>query len=253
MPENNTVSGDIRVLSGNMLKYIAALSMLIDHVGVILFPWVWVLRVIGRLAFPIFAFMIAEGCRYTRDKRRYFASVFLLALICQGARFFYDRSLEMNVLVTFSLSILLIYGMQYFKETAMRAQGSFLELSLALLPFLAAALLTAVVNYFFDVDYGVWGCTLPLFAAIFHAPRGAGAAMRALDKRPVHVLTMAVGLVPMCISSLRYGGVQIFSLFAIPLLLLYSGKRGRWGSKYFFYVFYPTHILVLEGIKLLIK
>ena len=56
-------------LTNNQLKLIAMLSMLIDHVGMLLFPGVRVLRIIGRLAFPIFAYMIAEGCAHTRSRR----------------------------------------------------------------------------------------------------------------------------------------------------------------------------------------
>jgi len=62
----------IRFLSGNMLKIIAALAMLCDHVGLLFFPSQDIFRIIGRLAFPIFAFMIAEGCKYTRNKAKYF-------------------------------------------------------------------------------------------------------------------------------------------------------------------------------------
>ena len=67
------------LLSGNALKIIAAVAMTIDHVGLMFFPQLKVLRIIGRIALPIFAFMIAEGCRYTRNKLRYFLTVFLLA------------------------------------------------------------------------------------------------------------------------------------------------------------------------------
>ena len=69
-------------LNGNALKYIAALTMLIDHAGLLLFPRNILFRIIGRLAFPIFAFMIAEGCRYTRNKLKYFLSVFILGFAC---------------------------------------------------------------------------------------------------------------------------------------------------------------------------
>ena len=56
-------------LTGNQLKLIALVTMTIDHIGMQLFPRVRLLRIIGRLAFPIFAYMIAEGCRYTRNRR----------------------------------------------------------------------------------------------------------------------------------------------------------------------------------------
>ena len=56
-------------LSNDRLKIIAAAAMLIDHIGAYLLPQVRILRIIGRIAFPIFAFMIAEGCRYTKNKK----------------------------------------------------------------------------------------------------------------------------------------------------------------------------------------
>ena len=70
------------VLDGNQLKLIAAFAMLLDHMGVLLFPQVRLLRILGRLAYPVFAFMIAEGCRYTKNKLRYFLLVFGLGTGC---------------------------------------------------------------------------------------------------------------------------------------------------------------------------
>ena len=78
------------VLSGNTLKIIAAVSMLIDHVGFLFFPNFIIFRILGRLALPIFAFMIAEGCRYTKNKLKYFLTIFILAAICQIVYFLYD-------------------------------------------------------------------------------------------------------------------------------------------------------------------
>ena len=59
-------------LTNNQLKIIAVISMLLDHVGKELFPQYTILQIFGRVAFPIFSFMIAEGCLYTRDKKKYF-------------------------------------------------------------------------------------------------------------------------------------------------------------------------------------
>ena len=71
-------------LSGNQLKVIAMIAMTCDHVGLQLLPQLGFLRIIGRLAFPIYAYMIAEGCRYTHDRGRYFFRLASLALVCQG-------------------------------------------------------------------------------------------------------------------------------------------------------------------------
>ena len=111
-------------LSGNTLKWIAAIFMVIDHVGVILFPQMLILRILGRLSFPIFAFMIAEGCRYTRNKCRYFLMLFGVGSVCQIVLFLYNRSMEMNILLTFSLSVLLVFSFADFKEQLCNARAA---------------------------------------------------------------------------------------------------------------------------------
>lgn len=104
------------IFSGNALKFIAAISMVIDHVGMLIFPEIRLFRIIGRIAFPIFSFMIAEGCKYTKDKLRYFLSVFLLGALCQSVYIIYENDMYMNVLITFSLSIVMVYSLQNFKS-----------------------------------------------------------------------------------------------------------------------------------------
>ena len=69
-------------LTKNQLKILAIVCMTIDHIGVTFFPHVPLLRMIGRLAFPIFSYGIAEGCRFTRNKFRYFGGVFLCGVVC---------------------------------------------------------------------------------------------------------------------------------------------------------------------------
>ena len=79
-------------LSSNALKLIALVSMTVDHIGLILFPQYRVLRIIGRIAFPIFAYMIAEGCRYTSNRIRYFLTIFLLTLLLTASESFCSHS-----------------------------------------------------------------------------------------------------------------------------------------------------------------
>mgnify|MGYP002512812198 CR=1 FL=1 len=75
-------------MSACILKLLAAACMLIDHAGMLLFPDKMWMRAVGRLAFPIFAYMIAEGCTYTRSRGKYFAQMAGLALVCQLVYFF---------------------------------------------------------------------------------------------------------------------------------------------------------------------
>lgn len=230
-------------LSGNILKIIAALSMLIDHIGVILLPSVDALRIIGRISFPIFAFMIAEGCAKTRHKRRYFLSVFTLGAACQVVYYLYDGSTYLGILITFSISILLIYSLQDLKETAFAATASRGRQLIAVLVF--PLLVTAVyfLNQYYTIDYGFWGCMIPVLTSIFRKPSSfAPACFDKLDRLGVHVAMLGIGLV---ILSGVCGGVQPYSLFSVPLLLLYSGTRGTWHMKSFFYIFYPVHLTAL--------
>ena len=71
-------------LSSNALKLIALVCMTVDHIGFLLYPHLHILRIIGRVAFPIFAYMIAEGCRYTSNRLRYFITIFLLGAAMQA-------------------------------------------------------------------------------------------------------------------------------------------------------------------------
>ena len=98
------------LLSGNQLKIIAMITMLMDHIGVNLFPSVTILRVIGRLSFPIFAYMIAEGCRYTRDRKNYLFTIAALGILCQLVFYVFTQSLYQGILITFTISIVTIYA-----------------------------------------------------------------------------------------------------------------------------------------------
>ena len=100
-------------LSGNQLKIIALIAMTCDHVGKELLPGINVLQIVGRLAFPIFAYMIAEGCRYTRNRRKHLLNVAGLAILCQVVYFIAEGSLFQCILVTFSLSICSITYSRY--------------------------------------------------------------------------------------------------------------------------------------------
>lgn len=219
-------------LSGNALKLLAALFMTADHVGLMFFPRVEAFRIVGRLAYPIFAYMIAEGCKYTRDRKRYFLMLFGLATACQIVYFLFDGSMYLSILFTFSLSILTVYALDALKRT----------------PGLPAALVFAgtvfavyVLNRLLEIDYGFWGCMVPVFASLPTDTK--------YDTPRFRTLALGLGLLPL---AMDLGGIQYYSLLALPLLLLYSGQRGKWKMKYFFYIFYPAHLALLQGIQMLL-
>ena len=223
------------ILNGNHLKLIAAVTMLLDHAGILLFPQVQLFRILGRLAYPIFAYMIAEGCRYTRNKLRYFLMVFGLGAACQLVYFFFSGDTYLNILLTFACSILLIYTLQ-----AMYQVKTWQKEALWSIVFAAGFLGAYGLNRILTIDYGFWGIMTPVFASF--------AFVRKMP-RWASVLLLGAGLV---LLAADMGGNQYYSFLAIPLLLLYSGKRGKHSMKYFFYIFYPVHLVVLQGIAMLI-
>jgi len=238
-------------LSGNALKIIAAVSMAIDHTGYLIFPEIGILRIIGRLAFPIFAFMIAQGCRYTRNKIRYFTTIAVLAAVCQIVYYIADKSLYMCILVTFSLSVLIIYALQHFKKALLNPDSTGIQRLFAAFVFVLSVTGVYLLNRAFTIDYGFWGCMVPVFAGMLQ-PVGAKESEyeKKFNYNWVHVLMMSAGLI---LFAAERGGIQFYSLLAVPLLLLYSGKRGRLNMKYFFYIFYPLHLVAVQGIEMLIN
>ncbi len=236
-------------LSSNALKIIGAIFMAIDHIGFILFSNVEILRILGRLAMPIFAFCIAEGAYYTKNKLKYFLLMFGLGLVFQIVFYIVEQSLYLGILITFSTSILIIYALQFLKQKLLN--GNVAEKVLATILFIFSILATYLLNSIFYIDYGFWGCILPVFASLcqFNVTSNTNGKSLKFNYIPLNVLTFAIGLILLCVSL---KGIQYYALLALPILLLYSGKRGILKLKYFFYIFYPAHMVILYGIALLI-
>ena len=236
MPTTITVSTP-RGITGNMLKLIAAISMLIDHMGVIFFPQSAIFRVIGRLAFPIFAFMIAEGCFYTKNRLRYFLGIFVLGVVCQLVYYVASGDTYMNILLTFSCAIPIVYLLQEWKRRRNH---------LLMLPVAAAIAAAYTLTTYVELDYGFWGMMVPVLTAVAYPPKG-----ERLEKRHhlLRVFLLAVALLPSCLA---YPEIRLYSYSAVLLLLFYSGQRGKGNFKYAFYLFYPLHLALLQGIAWLL-
>ncbi len=244
----------VRILNANTLKLLAAFFMLIDHFGLIFYPKVMWIRAIGRLSMPLFAFAIAEGCRYTRNKTKHFFLLFGLGAICQIVYYIFDpKNLYFGILITFSFSILLIYALQFFKKKVFDKECKVWEKCVSFLPFF---LLLVFVNLFcrnFAVDYGFYGVLMPVFASIFDFHRiPAPDKVKSFDCLPLRVLCLAIPLLLLLITYVgELKGVVFYALLALPLLLLYNGEKGKRNMKYFFYIFYPLHLGLLEGAYIL--
>ena len=219
-------------LTGNQLKILAMITMTCDHVGLYLLPQFPVMRILGRLAMPIYAYMIAQGCRHTHDRRRYLLRLLGLGLLCQTVYYAVEGSLYQCILMTFSLSVALIWGM----DAAVRRPDP-ARIVTAVGLFAAAVFLCQILPKLlpgtdYAVDYGILGVLLPVL--VFCG-----------ENRRQELLLLAVGLAALAVSL---GGIQWWSLAALPLLALYNGRKGSYPLGRLFYIYYPLHLAVIYGI-----
>ena len=216
-------------LNGNVLKIIALVAMTFDHVGKVFFPETYLFNIIGRIAYPIFAFMIAEGCYYTRHKARYFSLVFGVGVLCFLGVLLAFGQVYLNILITFSFSIAIIFSLNY----AIKNKKFYLFILPALIIFSSA-----LISYcFIDVlDYGFFGVLIPV--AIYFCK----------DFR-LKLVALAWGLL---LLGLTYGDVQWYAFLSLLFIMFYDGTRGKLNLKYLFYVYYPLHFVAIYGVNYLI-
>lgn len=217
-------------LSGNQLKILALICMTLDHIGLFLLPDCVILRIIGRLAFPIFAWMIAEGCRHTRNMGKYLARIAMVGVLYQLEFTLLMGSLKMNIMITFSLSVVLCWLLKLAIEK--RNKNHWV---LVLLGLLAVWCLTDVLPIWlketnYGIDYGFYGVLLPVLLYL------------ARDKRQQ---LLFAGMVLMLLALWSNWAVQWAALLSLPLLALYSAERGKRKLKWLFYIYYPAHLTVL--------
>jgi hypothetical protein len=218
-------------LTGNQLKIIAMITMTCDHVGMQIFPHLVWLRLVGRLAMPIYAYMIAEGCRHTRDRKKYLLRLLGMGVLCQVVYLIAMGSFYQCILITFSLSVVLICLLDRAeKEKTAKAN---MALYGAVLPvfFICVVLPDLLPNTDFRIDYGLPGVLLPVLIY------GAG----------TKGLMLGLALVAM-----KYGGIQWPAYLSVPLLLRYNGQRGKANIGKLFYWYYPIHLVAIYGISLLL-
>lgn len=226
-----------RFISSSWLKIIAAAAMVIDHGSVIfLGAESTVFRCIGRIAFPLYAFMIAEGALRSKNKLKYALRLLLFAFISEvpfdwGFHGVVFETESQNVFFTLLLGLLSVSTYYWFRERKAGFVGIF------------TTILYSFGAYFLRSDYGFMGVTVITLMGVFLVSGGnvktigygLSAAMTSLALVP----PLAVGFLP----------TQLYAVFSVIPLSLYNGKRGFRMNKYFFYIFYPAHILVLALIK----
>ncbi len=244
------------MLSTFALKIIAVISMLIDHIGAVFFPQAILLRIIGRLAFPIYCFLIAEGYTHTKSAPGYLMRLGAFALISEipfnfafNGRIFYFGGC--NVFITLFLGLLgIILFDMILKWDSIPRLASFV---LALVP---VALLCRTADTLHS-DYGKYGVLLVFIFYLFRQNRTAALFMFALSTVLKYAVTANVydGALKLFEANgtvwyLYFGMTQMFCLLAAIPIALYSGQSGYKGLKWFFYAFYPVHLLLLGLLAL---
>lgn len=238
-------------LTGIQLKYIAMITMVIDHVGVA-FRFAMpdavyeLLRTIGRLSFPLFCFLIVEGFLHTHDRRKYLCDMLLFALLSevpfdllQSGSIWYTGS--QNVFFTLSFGILALFAIEKF------AKKKWLQLCGVTACMLAATLIRSdylfygvaliVLLYLFRYDYSKMALagTICLFCG--------NSLLYLLNNSQLSSFDAA--LYTFC----AYGMSELPGALSFLLTGRYNGQRGIMPvGKYFFYFFYPLHLLLLWGI-----
>lgn len=233
-------------MSALVLKLIACGCMLLDHIG---FQWgILPLRYVGRMAFPIFLFLICNGYRHTSNPLRYALRLGIFALISQVpfSLFCYNRlwSSNWNVFFTLLMALLCIWAVDSLRKRCkwvcwLPAAVLFLLYHFQVLrsDYGGKAILMAMVFYWLEGKN--WAITVGYIVALFYSP----------------LVTLAKGL--LLGGSVLDGFdswtlIQGFSACALPLIFSYNGQKGG-GSKlrrFAFYAFYPVHLLMLWLIRI---
>lgn len=254
-------------MTGFALKIIALISMLIDHTikagfihqGMLMdafgmsvqisYRWMAALELTGRLAFPIFAFLAAEGIRHTRSRKRYFTQLFVFGLLSEFA---FDMAVcpipelpiswftpftSLNIFFTLLLGGL---GVHWTEQSRAKGQPSIL----ACLPAVLCVLIGTVLN----VDYMGFGVAL-IYAAYF--PKGKLTRLAAM----AGVLAILyIGYLSYWFTALNAVCIMYFlaCCVSLALLALYNGQRGR-KIKWLFYAAYPAHLYILLLMRYLTR
>lgn len=237
-------------LNGFQLKIIAITLMVIDHTGALFFPEILLFRIIGRLAFPLFAFFISEGFFHTRSIKKYLIRLGLCAVLFQIPDWFSVIYARLTNTPGFGVHYVLnIFATLFFGLAAMALFDKLKGKSIVLAWL--AAIAVAVIAEVTGADYGAYGV---FYMMIFYQASGN------IKKICIGALLLHIGYAAYEVSSsfLKTGtaafphAIQLYSLLAVLPIAMYNQEQGR-KMKYFFYAFYPVHMFILYLIDWMIR
>jgi hypothetical protein len=225
------------------IKIIALIAMVIDHIGMFFYPDMVVLRMIGRLSFPLFAWLIANGAYHTRNMNGYLVRLFVLAVITQ-----WPYLLVRHQINPFFFGFNPLFDL-FLGLVAIKAIG----LPLVKWKKAAAVAVCALAASFFGVEYGITGVLSVVFFYLYFNDRKKMVVSQAL----IYIIPyLAKVLPPFLVSGLprvdigRY--CEPLGLLSLLIIFLYNGKQGV-KMKYFFYFFYPLQFAAIFIVKSLVK
>lgn len=231
--------------NATQLKYIAIIAMTIDHLAWLLFPGLSkeplavCMHIIGRLTAPIMWFFIAEGCYYTKNIKKYFIRLFSFAIISHFA-FCFGLGIPFDV-----------------------TQGSLFNKTSALFPLAMSVLLISIFRQENVLNHFKILAVVVLCAITFIADWSSIALMmpfflyqhRLEPKKQVmdYLIWITVyAIVYILFIDFYYGILQFATLFSVPLLLRYDGTKGNGKtSKWFFYYYFPAHLVIIGILRIL--
>ena len=187
-----------------------------------------ILNVIGRIAFPIFAFTLNEGYVHTRSLKKYLLRLFIFAVSIQMPSILFGYDYPMNIFFTLFLGLLSIYIFNLKKMNVI--------LKIILIGFIL------FFSQKFKLDYGIYGILVIINFNIFRNNKFK-ILMNFLVLNIYNVIFPKVFDLP---------DTQLFSLISLVFIFMYNGEKGR-SMKYFFYLFYPIHFFILEVIKFILE
>lgn len=220
--------------------------MFIDHLGMIFFPGYILFRIIGRLAMPIFAFFIAEGAYYTKNRTVYVSTMLLLGLITSLVAQLYTGSFELNILGSFSLSLIMIFLFDNIRKYRFYKNYKMLALSILIFVIYTASLLAYMYKYY--IEYQLFALLIPFALSLtqsHYIRHGlpANNYIKAIVFVIVYILLLIISNVAFKINTNLL--IQAYGIASVFFILAYNNKRGKYNLKYLFYIFYPTHLGIM--------
>lgn len=210
-------------MSSAVLKLIAIITMLIDHVGLLFFPQHLIFRMVGRLSFPLFCFLLVQGFLHTKSRGKYLSMLFLFGVVSEiPYQLFIAGELRnplMGSNVLFALALGIVAMM--FLEMGERENNYW-----GIVP-----VFLCIGAQLLNLSYGAYGI---LLISLFYLFRRS---------RVLCALMLAACTAGYCIY--HGSAIQAYGIFAGVLILFYNRQKGWNMPKYFFYGFYPGHMLAL--------